>query len=523
MRTNIQAVSDVLAERGATTLFGLIGNGNLHFVADMVDRCGARYVGVRHENAAVAAADGYARAGGTVGFATVTHGPGFTNALTALVTALRARTPLLLIAGSAMGYPHRSTQRLDQGAVASALGIPVVAPSADGDWAEAARDALRRAASGTVLLDIPAEATRRPARCDSGPERSPPAARPSPDPEAVDRIVQVLMGTERLLVLAGRGAVRAGVRDQLVALGRRYGARFGTTLAAKGLFSRLDGDIGIVGGLAKPASWAACRECDVVLVAGASLNGFTTEHATLFRSARVIRLDEDAAAPSTLDVHLTLCCGLAESVAAILAASRPGTRPPWDPGTAEAQAVRTAATLWPSGVLQHLDRILPDARTVVFDHGDRANGAVPYFRAADPSQSLFMPDFGSLGLSLAAAVGASIACPERRTVAILGDGGLMMSLSELDTIKRTGAPDLIVVLNDGVYGAEYPHLAEIGASLGPATFASAPPSEIARAIGIPSIRLGEGDDFGALDGLVAVRGGPMLVEVACPPPATKHD
>jgi thiamine pyrophosphate-dependent acetolactate synthase large subunit-like protein len=133
-----------------------------------------------------------------------------------------------------------------------------------------------------------------------------------------------------------------------------------------------------------------------------------------------------------------------------------------------------------------------------------------------------MPDFGSLGLSLAAAVGASIACPERRTVAILGDGGLMMSLSELDTIKRTGAPDLIVVLNDGVYGAEYPHLAEIGASLGPATFASASPSDIARAVGIPAIRLREGDDLGALDGVVAARGGPTLVEVICPPPATKH-
>ena len=522
MRTNVQAVCDVLADGGATTLFGLIGNGNLHFVADMVDRRGARYVGVRHENAAVAAADGYARAGGTVGFATVTHGPGFTNALTALVTAQRARTPLLLIAGSAMGYSHRSTQRLDHGAVASALGIPVVAPLADGDWAEAASEALRRAADGTVLLDLPAEATRRPARRGSEPERHAPAARPSPDPQAVDRVVEGLIEAERPLILAGRGAVRACIRDELIALGRRHGARFGTTLAAKGLFSGLGGDIGIVGGLATPASWAACRECDVVVVAGASLNGFTTEHATLFRSARVIRLDEDAAAPSTLDVHLALCGGLTESVAAILAASGPGARPSWDLGTVEAETVGAPAVLWPGQVLERLDRILPDDRTVVFDHGDRANGAVPCFRAADPSQSLFMPDFGSLGLSLAAAVGASIARPERSTVAILGDGGLMMSLSELDTIKRTGAPDLIVVLNDGVYGAEYPHLAEIGASLGPATFASASPSDIARAVGIPAIRLREGDDLGALDGVVAARGGPTLVEVICPPPATKH-
>ena len=81
MRTNVQAVCDVLADGGATTLFGLIGNGNLHFVADMVDRRGARYVGVRHENAAVAAADGYARAGGTVGFATVQSAVSFGQAV----------------------------------------------------------------------------------------------------------------------------------------------------------------------------------------------------------------------------------------------------------------------------------------------------------------------------------------------------------------------------------------------------------------------------------------------------------
>jgi len=113
MMTNAARVADTLVAEGIDTVFGLMGNGNLELIADLVDRHGIRYISARHESATVAAADGYARAGERIGVATVTHGPGLTNALTALVTAHRASTPLLLIAGDASGYTGRSTQRLD--------------------------------------------------------------------------------------------------------------------------------------------------------------------------------------------------------------------------------------------------------------------------------------------------------------------------------------------------------------------------------------------------------------------------
>jgi len=135
-----------------------------------------------------------------------------------------------------------------------------------------------------------------------------------------------------------------------------------------------------------------------------------------------------------------------------------------------------------------------------------------------------MPDFGSIGLSIAAATGAAIACPERRTISIVGDGALMMSLSDLDTLKRSGAPVLVVVFNDRVYGAEYPHLMELGASLAPASFEGTSIFEIAQAIGLRSAVIETGGDLSRIDALVADATQPTLVEVRCAPPseADKH-
>jgi thiamine pyrophosphate-dependent acetolactate synthase large subunit-like protein len=115
----------------------------------------------------------------------------------------------------------------------------------------------------------------------------------------------------------------------------------------------------------------------------------------------------------------------------------------------------------------------------------------------------------------------AVARPGRRTLAVVGDGGLMMSLPDLDNLRRSALPVTVVVMNDGVYGAEYPHLLALGASLAPATFESASIAEIARAIGLRSYRVPEG---GSLDSLgEAIAGsGPSLLEIMCSPPQSAH-
>lgn len=515
MRTNAARVADALVSEGIDTVFGLMGNGNLELIADLIDTHGVRYISARHESAAVAAADGYARAGERIGVATVTHGPGLTNAVTALVTARRASTPLLLIAGDASGYTGRSTQRLDQKRLAAALDIPCLAPEARDDWGRVTRQALSACRDGAVLLNLPAEALSAPA----GEETAPITLNRPVEPVDLARLSQIaeeFLAAKRPLILAGRGVLRSGTGKAAEELARRTGARLGTSLAAKGLFAGMPGDIGMVGGLGSPESTAACRDCDLVLVLGASLNGFTTEHGTLFRAARVLRLDNNVTTATSIPVDISVSGDLATLVPALLDMVSDSGREPW---SSPVPPLPNKPRTWPDQVFSALDRLLPAERTITFDHGDLANSAIPHFTVAHPSQSLFMPDFGSLGLSVAAAIGAAAAVPERRTVAIVGDGGLMMALPDLDMLYRSGLPVLIVVMNDGVYGAEYPHLRRIGASPDPARFDSRPIADIADAIGLSSAVLTERDDLNVLAEAIADQSGPRLIEIRCPPPS----
>jgi thiamine pyrophosphate-dependent acetolactate synthase large subunit-like protein len=245
-----------------------MGNGNLELIANLIDAHGVRYFSARHESAAVAAGDGYARAGERIGVATVTHGPGLTNALTALVTARRASTPLLLIAGDASGYSGRSTQRLDQKRLAAALDIPFFAPQVGDDWGVATRQATAACREGTVLLNLPAEALSAPASDNMASIALEERARPV-DVGLLSQVAEELIAARRPLILAGRGVVRSSTDKAVRELARRTGARLGTSLAAKGLFSGAPADIGMVGGLGSPESTAACRDCDLVLVLGA--------------------------------------------------------------------------------------------------------------------------------------------------------------------------------------------------------------------------------------------------------------
>ena len=236
----------------------------------------------------MAAADGFARAGNRLGIATVTHGPGLTNALTALVTARRARSPLLLVSGNASFYSGPSTQRLDHKSAVEALvvNLPFRKPAPDGDWTAAVEEAIDLTRDGAVLLDLPAPFMRQPARSGGPPAPTRSAPMTAPYQDIVRLAVKLLADSHRVVIIAGRGAVRAGVRDALIELSRRYGALIGTSLPANGLFHGFDGDIGIVGGLASRFARAACSQCDALIVAGASLNGFTTIDGKLFRSAK---------------------------------------------------------------------------------------------------------------------------------------------------------------------------------------------------------------------------------------------
>lgn len=118
----IQAIAEVLGQDGTSDLFGVLGAGNLAFVGHAVDELGMRYHALRHESAAVAAADVFARVTGGVGVATVTQGPGLTHASSAIVEAAKSAVPLLVVTSAVSPTAPHQNQALDQAAVVQALG-----------------------------------------------------------------------------------------------------------------------------------------------------------------------------------------------------------------------------------------------------------------------------------------------------------------------------------------------------------------------------------------------------------------
>lgn len=449
-----EALAAGLASFGVRDVFGLVGSGNLELANALVSN-GVAYHGVNHEAAAVAAADGYARVSGSVGVATVHQGPGFTNTLTALVEALRSRTPLLLLAAeSSFG-----NQVLDQVAVAEAVGAVAVRLREPSDLTAAfarARDNRR-----TVVVSLPLEVQRAEASAPVPPLPAP--HEPSrPSVEDVEWVTRAVAGAERPVILAGRGALHA--REALEQLAGSWGALLATTAGAHGLFSGNPRSIGISGGFASPLAKRLLGQADVVLVFGASLNHWTTERGELFPQARIVQVDLERPGPvasawleadarTTAEALRLAGSGWYADVLPEIAAYRRRD---------EIDDQSTVERIDPRTLMVALDELLPAERAVSIDSGHFMGWPAMYLSVHSPDQFVMAQAFQSVGLGLATAVGASVARRDRVTVAIVGDGGLRMSLGELDTAVRLGLPLLIVVVNDAGYGAEVHDFVSLG-------------------------------------------------------------
>lgn len=526
-------VSAGLRELGVEVIFGLLGEGNMHPVIGFAAG-GGRFVPTVTEGAAVSMADGYARVGRRLGVASVTHGPGATNALTALTEAVRSRTPLLVLTGDTP--PRRDhLQRFDLRGLAALAGAEYVrvgqAERVTADLEDAARCALAR--SCPVVLDVPVPLQRV-----DVPEAPPllPIAPPrpgAPDEGALDRALGVLASARRPVVLAGRGAWDA--RAEVLELAAALGAPVGTTLLARGLFAGEPLDLGVLGTLATDTAVRTVQGADCILVLGAGLNRYTTGDGSLLEDAAVVQVDRD---PDRIGRAGAVAVGVVADVAAaastMLAQLREADHRPASghPAglraalVAEAQrpvtAVNGADTLDPRTVMRWVDQVAPADRVVVTDTGRFVYAPWQLLRVARPWDFAHTCNFASIGLGLATAVGAAVATG-RPTVAVVGDGGAMMNLLELSTAVRLRLPLLVVVCNDGAYGMEYRHLRAEGADPSPARCEWPDMAAVAASVGARSATVRTRADLDAVAGPVAGLGAsgkgerPLLLDVRCDP------
>ena len=463
------AAAKALAECGVEAVFGVMGDGNMYLVGDYARNGVGRYYGSVTESGACSMAQGYARVSGKVGVATVTHGPGAANTLNPVTEAARCRTPFVLITGTTPSRRHHH-QDIDLRVLFAATGAHYARVLQASDAVDDVARVLHRAGatSGPVILDIPFDIHQQDVEYEPPVHlREPPPAVPSADD--LDDALGRIASSDRPLVLAGRGAVDSGARDELIRLADVLGAPLATTASANGLFAGHPYDLGIMGSCGLPWAVDVMTESDCVIAFGAGLNPWTTYDGDILRRCAVVHCDIDR---SRLGFYHTPDYAIAGDAAATarlmcerleLAEVEPkafrrrrvgeggrGRDPRAEFTDASGDGVldmRTAMVL--------LDQCLPADRLVVTDGGRFVPVPWRYLRVADARSFVHTYRWGSIGLGAPTAIGAAVARPNALSVCVAGDGGGMMAVIEFSTAVRYDLPFLMIVLNDAAYGAEY--------------------------------------------------------------------
>lgn len=501
-------VFDILAQSFAnenvTTAFALLGDANMNFATRLAER-GCRMIYVRHEHCAVAAAMAFARKTGAIGVATVTCGPGLTQVLTALPAAVRARLPMVILAGEAPLKSGWYNQAIEQAPFITATGAAYHALHWPDRMPTAVRDAFLQARieRRPIVIGVPFDLQNRawPGRIDLPepsrtllPRIAPMAAHPDDIAAAADWVD----GAKRIVVMAGFGAVEAKAVEACKALAKRCDALLATTLPARGLFHDDPFSIGIAGGFSSEVARACFAEADLVIAIGCSLARHNSDAGKLWPKARILQIDTD---PVTInqgriaaDAHIRADARLGtEALVKAVAPRDRGRDTDWR--SAElAQRIRMTppdsarfdiepGLLDPRDVIATLEASLPADWQMV-----NSSGHCSYFFAQMPSRPqecfLTIREFGAIGNGISFAMGVAAARPDRTVVLFDGDGSLLMHVQELETIRRQNLNILIIVLNDGAYGSEIHKLRAEGLSDEGAVFGRTDLAAIARGFGI---------------------------------------
>lgn len=507
------ALAGALCSAGTRLLFGLPGGGaNLDVVGSAAD-AGIDFVLAHDETAACIMAGTHGMLTGSVGAAVVTRGPGVTSAATGLAQATLDRFPLLLVSdtvssSTAARVPH---QRLDQVAMAAPLTkwagtLGATEPAA---VVRAATTLARRAPAGAVHLDLDATAPG-----DAAPDVPLP---PPVDRAALAEARRLIAGSHHPVVVAGLQAAAApGMRDAL----DRLGCPVLCTYQAKG---------------AVPDGWP--------VAAGLFTNG-ALERPLLERADLVLAVGLDPVepipAPWSYDVPVvmlhpapvdrsyfgdpTVVLGPLESTLPELVDA---AEPWWD---AEAGALARKAGiealqhrcggLSPHDVVREVARVAPASSTVTVDAGAHMLVVMPLWHASRPHQVLISNGLATMGFALPAAIGAALAGPEGPVVCFVGDGGLGMTLAELETVSRLRLDVVVVVLNDAALSLiEIKQTAAQGGA-GAVRYGATDFAAVARGSGMPGCVVESVDELRAqLSGGLR---GPRLIDARIDPEGYRH-
>jgi thiamine pyrophosphate-dependent acetolactate synthase large subunit-like protein len=525
-----------LQDLGVETVFGLPGVHNLA-VWEAAAAAGLRVVGVRHEQAAVYAADGYARATGRLGVAVVTTGPGAANTLGATGEAMASGAPVLVVAtdipstlrrpGVYRGVLHETR---DQAAMFAPVTKDTVVTTAAGesytDTVRAGAVALRPA-TGPVYLGVPTDLLGAPA---GGVARAPVPPVPGLPVDADDlaRARELLAGARRPLVWAGGGALRSGAGELVGELARRLAAPVVTTFGGRGLLPP-DHPCLVPGPPHVPAVGRLWDEADLVVSLGSDLDGINTQNWTMPRPPALLAVNVDPAdAAKNYPADVTVAGDVSAVLGALLDGlpqrdGLPALRETTGALAAEVRALVRADEPRAEGLLDALDAVSDRTGVLLADMCIAGYWAAAFSRVPGPRRLAFPLGWGTLGYAFPAAIGAALA-GRGRALALIGDGGFLFACGELATLVQEQLPVTTVIVDDGGYGMLRFDQVHSGVPTRGVDLATPDFVALARSFGVPARAVdGFGEEFAAALADSMAAGGPDLLVVQAaltPPPST---
>lgn len=474
-RTGAQILLDALVACGVDTIFGYPGGAALPLYDALFTEPRLRHVLVRHEQAAVHAAEGYARSTGRLGVVLVTSGPGVGNTMTGLLDAISDSVPVLCISGQ-VATDVIGTQAFQE---CDALGMsrPVTKwnhqPRDAAHLAEAVHEGVRIALSGRpgpVLLDVPKDVQLQRVSSFSGHGTitAPRTQRPAlPARVELERAAELIAAARKPVLYGGGGLVNSGsdACNAFTELARR--CNLPTTLTLMGLGALPASDprfLGMLGMHGTVEANLAMHHADLVVCIGARFDDRVTGRLSDFSpSARKIHVDICAANIGKVvpvDVGLVGdCAEVLRELLRLIPPLAPSRLESWWHQVKEWRACDCLAfsvaddTILPQALLSKLQRQLAGRDAVVStDVGQHQMWAAQYLRFEKPGRWLTSGGAGTMGYGLPAAIGAQIAHPEKTVVCVSGDASILMNIQELSTAVQHTTPVKVILSNNGYMG-----------------------------------------------------------------------
>jgi acetolactate synthase-1/2/3 large subunit len=455
-------VARALKSRGVSHLFTLSG-GHLFSIYDGCKAEGIEIVDVRHEQSAVFAAEGFAKATRRVGVAALTAGPGVTNGISAIAGAQANCSPVCVLGGRApeLRWGSGSLQEIDH--------LPFVSPlvksaetvkdaGAIGPRTAAALDLALSAPGGPTFVDYPLDVVFSEAEAEI-PDAGPVRAEPAP---GVEEAAALLAAAERPAIMAGTGLYWARGEDELRELAEAIGIPVFLNGLGRGCLPA-DHELAF-----SRARGAGLKGADVALVVGVPIDFRLGFGGSFGEETKLIRLD---AAPNELTANRAPEADLVGDVAATLAALREaaggerGRTDAWLERLRSVEEEKRAAEreelndgrspLHPVRVYRELGEVLDRDAIVIGDGGDFVSYAGRFIDTYQPGCWMDPGPFGCLGAGPGQAIGAKLAHPERQVCLLLGDGAFGFAGMEFDTLARHGLPVVGVMGNNGIWALEH--------------------------------------------------------------------